>query len=72
MLPARRSPPRVSVTFYLRQPLPSGNDLGEAMRDPPARIYWDAPDAGEYWIAVEGQDTGTYGIVVWGKVQPER
>ena len=38
----------------------------------PARIHWEAPADGEYWIAVEGRDTGTYGIVVWSKVQPER
>ena len=40
--------------------------------DQPARIYWDAPATGEYWISVEGRDTGTYGIVVWSRVQPER
>ena len=44
------------------------NHLG----DQPARIHWEAPAAGEYWIAVEGRDTGTYGIVVWSRVQPER
>ena len=38
----------------------------------PARIHWDAPAAGDYWIAVEGRDTGTYGIVVWSRVQRER
>ena len=40
--------------------------------DQRARIYWDSPAAGEYWIAVEGWDTGTYGIVVWSRIQPER
>ena len=40
--------------------------------DQRARIYWDAPAAGEYWIAVEGWDTGTYGIVVWSRMQPEK
>ena len=40
--------------------------------DQRARIYWDAPAAGEYWVAVEGRDTGTYGIVVWSRIQPER
>ena len=45
--------------------------------DPPARIYWEAPAAGLYWIAVEGRSrgredsTGTYGIVVWSRNQPE-
>ena len=45
--------------------------------DPPARIYWEAPAAGEYWVAVEGtgrgreESTGTYGIMVWSRVQPE-
>ena len=44
----------------------------------PARIQWEAPATGEYWIAVEGlgqgweESTGTYDIVVWPKVQPER
>ena len=44
----------------------------------PARIHWQAPATGEYWIAVEGRgrgwedSTGTYGIVVWSRVQPER
>ena len=38
----------------------------------PASIHWDAPASRHYWIAVEGRDTGTYGIVVWSKVQPER
>ena len=46
--------------------------------DEPARIHWDAPATGEYWIAAQGRgrgwedSTGTYGIVVWSKVQPER
>ena len=46
--------------------------------DEPARIHWEAPATGEYWIAVEGRgrgwedSTGTYGIVVWSGVQPER
>ena len=44
----------------------------------PARIHWDAPAAGQYWISVEGRgrgwedSTGTYGIAVWSGVQPER
>ena len=44
----------------------------------PAHIHWDAPATGEYWATVEGlgqgwkKSTGTYGIVVWSKVQPER
>ena len=51
---------------------------GSYYDDPPARIHWEAPAAGEYWIAVEGRgsewedSTGTYGIVVWSRVQPER
>ena len=46
--------------------------------DEPARIHWEAPATGEYWVAVEGRgrgwedSTGTYGIVVQSRVQPER
>ena len=44
----------------------------------PTLIHWEAPADGEYWIAVEGRgperedSTGTYSIVVWSIVQPER
>ena len=46
--------------------------------DEPPRIHWEAPANGEYWIAAHGRgagwedSTGTYGIVVWSRVQPER
>ena len=46
--------------------------------DQPSRIHWEAPATGEYWIAAQGrgrgweENTGTYGIVVWSRVQPER
>ena len=46
--------------------------------DQPPRINWEAPATGEYWIAAESrggeweESTGTYGIVVWSRVQPER
>ena len=46
--------------------------------DQPAHIPWEAPATGEYWVAVEGRgrgwedSNGTYDIVVWSGVQPER
>ena len=46
--------------------------------DQPARIEWEAPAAGEYWVAFKGRDsgcegsTGTYGIMVKLMAQPER
>ena len=44
----------------------------------PARIHWEAPADGEYWIAANGRgpgwdgSTGTYGIVVKETTQPEQ
>ena len=44
----------------------------------PARIQWEAPATGEYWIAAQGGgpgwegSTGTYGIVVKETTQPEQ
>ncbi len=43
-----------------------------------ARIHWEAPAAGEYWVAVSGRgpgwegSTGTYSIVVKETTQPEQ
>ena len=59
-----------SLTLFDRRGEIDYND--DYLDDLAARIYWEAPASGTYWIAVEGWDTGTYGIVVWSGVQPER
>ena len=59
-----------SLTLFDRRGEIDYND--DYLDDLAARIYWEAPASGMYWIAVEGWDTGTYGIVVWSGVQPER
>ena len=58
-----------------RGEIASGNNYRD---DQPPRIEWEAPATGKYWIAAESrgvewdESTGTYGIVVWSRVQPER